>query len=110
MTVGKSLEFRFAKAAPLKAMSAAEMAGYAGIYVSEELLDAKYVLKVDKDSLVLKTRDVPRAELKAMAPDKFTVPGYGLNMEFLRGQGGAVTGFTVSVGRAAGIAFAKTPR
>ena len=50
---------------------------------------------------------MPRAELKAMAPDKFTVPGYGLNMEFVRGRAGKVTGFTVSVGRAAGIDFAK---
>ncbi len=105
MTVGKSLEFRFAKAAPLKAMGAAEMAGYAGTYVSEELLDAKYVISVDKDTLVLKTRDVARAELKAMAPDKFTVPGYGLNVEFVRGGGGKVTGFTVSVGREHGIAL-----
>jgi len=107
MTVGKSQEFRFSKAAPLKAMGAAELAGYAGTYVSEELLDAKYIISVDKDALVLKTRDVPRAELKAMAPDKFMVPGYGLNIEFVRGQGGKVTGFTVSVGRAAGIVFAK---
>jgi CubicO group peptidase (beta-lactamase class C family) len=107
MAVGKSLEFRFAKAAPLKAMGAAELAGYAGPYVSEELLDAKYVISVDKDTLVLKTRDTPRAELKAMAPDKFTAPGYGLNVNFVRGQGGKVTGFTVSVGRAAGIVFVK---
>jgi CubicO group peptidase (beta-lactamase class C family) len=107
MTVGKSQEFRFSKAAPLKAMGAAEMAGYAGAYVSEELLDARYLISIDKDTLVLKTRDVARAELNAMAPDKFTVPGYGLNVEFVRGGGGKVTGFTVSVGRAAGIAFAK---
>jgi CubicO group peptidase (beta-lactamase class C family) len=107
MTVGTSLEFRFAKAAPLKAMGAAELAGYAGNYVSEELLDAKYAFKVDKDTLVLKTREVPRAELKAMAPDKFMVPGFGLNVEFVRDKGGQVAGFTVSVGRAAGIAFNK---
>jgi hypothetical protein len=35
------------------------------------------------------------------------VPGYGLNVEFGRGKGGQVTGFTVSVGRAAGISFQK---
>ena len=99
---------RFAKAAPLTATGAAALTEYAGAYVSEELLDAKYLISVDKDKLVLKTRDTPRAELKAMAPDKFTVPGYGLNIEFARGKGGSVSGFTVSVGRAAGIAFAKT--
>lgn len=115
MTVGKSQEFRFVKAAPVKATGAAELAEYAGTYVSEELLDAKYLISVDKDKLVLKTRETARAELKAMAPDKFTLPGYGLNMEFVKGGGGngkgdKVTGFTVSVGRAAGIAFSKDAR
>jgi hypothetical protein len=42
-----------------------------------------------------------------MAPDKFTLPGFGLNVEFVRGKGGKVSGFTVSVGRAAGIEFVK---
>ena len=110
MTVGKTQEYRFAKAAPLKAMSAADLAGYAGAYKSEELLDAKYLISIDKDKLGVKTRDTPQAELKAMAPDKFTVPGFGLNVEFLRAKGGRVSGFTVSVGRAAGIAFGKDLR
>jgi len=110
MTVGKTQEYRFAKAAPLKAMSAADLAEYAGAYVSKELLDARYLISVDKEKLVVKTRDTPRAELKAMAPDKFMVPGYGLNVEFVRGKGGRVDGFTVSVGRAAGIAFSKDAR
>jgi len=98
------------KAEPVKALSAEELKEYAGTYVSEELLDAKYRLSVEKDGLVVKTRDVARAELKATAPDKFTVPGYGLNVEFVRGKSGAVTGFTVSVGRAAGIEFSKDAR
>jgi CubicO group peptidase (beta-lactamase class C family) len=110
MTIGVNREYRFVKTAPLKPVSAADLAGYAGGYVSEELLDAKYLIRVDKDKLVLKTRDRARAELKAMAPDKFMVPGYGLNVEFARGKGGKVTGFTVSVGRAAGIAFKRDPR
>jgi CubicO group peptidase (beta-lactamase class C family) len=110
MAVGKTQEYRFTKAAPLTATGAAALTEYAGAYLSEELLDARYLISVDKDKLVLKTRDTARAELKAMAPDKFTVPGYGLNIEFARGRGGRVSGFTVSVGRAAGIAFAKAPR
>jgi CubicO group peptidase (beta-lactamase class C family) len=107
MTVGQSLAFDFVKAPPLPALDAAALAGYAGPYVSEELLDARYVIGVDKGALVLKTRTVPRAGLTAMAPDKFTVPDYGLNLEFVRNGDGVVTGFTVSVGRAAGIAFAR---
>jgi hypothetical protein len=110
MTVGKSQEFRFEKAAAVKALGAAELAAFAGTYVSEELLDARYKLSVEKDGLVVKTRDTARAELRAMAPDKFMVPGYGLNIEFVRGKSGAVTGFTVSVGRAAGIEFSKDAR
>jgi len=110
LTIGKGQELRFVKAAPLRAMGAAELAAYTGAYRSEELLDAKYLISVDKGALVLKTRSAPRAGLEAMAPDKFTVPGYGLNVEFVRGQGGKVTGFTVSVGRAAGIAFSRAGR
>ncbi len=110
MTIGKTEELRFTKAVPLKAAGAAELAAYAGAYVSEELLGARYLIRVDKGALVLKTRDTPRAELEAMAPDKFTAPGYGLNVEFVRGRGGKVTGLTVSVGRAAGIAFSRAGR
>lgn len=97
------------KAAPVKALSAAELGAYAGTYVSEELLDARYVISVDKDGLILKTRDTARAPLKSMAPDKFMLPDFGLNIEFAREKGGMVTGFTVSVGRAAGIVFVKKP-
>jgi CubicO group peptidase (beta-lactamase class C family) len=107
LNIGTSQEYKFEKAAPVKSLSAAELAGYAGTYVSEELLDAKYVISVDKDVLVVKTRDTPRAQAKAMAPDKFTLPGYGLNIEFVRGKGGKVSGFTISLGRDAGIEFVK---
>jgi CubicO group peptidase (beta-lactamase class C family) len=107
MTIGQRQDYRFIKAAPLPAIGAPDPAKYAGSYVSEELLGARYVIRLDKGQLVLKTRDTPRAELKAMAPDKFTVPGFGLNVEFTRGRGGQVAGFTVSVGRTAGIGFVK---
>ena len=110
MTVGQSQEFRFTKAAEVKALWAADLAACAGTFVSEELLDAKYRLSVEEGGLVLKTRAAARAELRPMAPDKFTVPGYGMNVEFVRGRNGAVTGFTVSVGRAAGIEFSKEVR
>jgi CubicO group peptidase (beta-lactamase class C family) len=110
MTIGKSQELGFVKAAPLKALGAAELAAYPGTYVSEELLDAKYRISVDKGTLVLKTRDTARAELKARAPDKFTLPGYGMNVEFTRAKDGRVSGFAVSVGRAAGISFTRAPR
>jgi len=110
LNIGTSQEFRFAQAAPIKALNATELTGYVGTYLSEELLDARYVISVEKDGLVVKTRDMARAPLKAMAPDKFTLPGYGQNVEFVRGKGGKVSGFTVSVGRAAGIVFKRDLR
>jgi CubicO group peptidase (beta-lactamase class C family) len=109
MAVGQALKFDFVKAPALKPLDAAALAAFAGAYESAELLDARYVIGIDKGELMLKTRTVPRAELKPMAPDKFTVPGFGLNIEFVR-AGGRVTGFTVSVGRAAGIVFARAAR
>ncbi|MCJ7486751.1 MAG: beta-lactamase family protein [Candidatus Aminicenantes bacterium] len=104
---GEAAAKKDAKAPQVKALSAAELKEYAGTYVSEELLDARYTVSVAKDTLVVKSRTIPEAPLKAMAPDKFTLPGAGLDIEFVRGMGGKVTGFTMSAGRAAGIAFAK---
>ncbi|HMA54272.1 MAG TPA: serine hydrolase domain-containing protein, partial [Acidobacteriota bacterium] len=106
----KEAEAKAAQGNAAITVSPAELAAYAGAYVSEELLDTRYLLSVDKGTLVLKARDTPRVELKAMAPDKFTAPGFGLNIDFVRGKGGRVTGFRLSVGRAAGIAFSKDGR
>jgi len=107
MTIGTSQEFLFEKAAPLGALSASDLEEYAGTYVSEELLDARYTLSVKEGKLMVGMRAVPDAPLTAMAPDKFMVPDFGLNAEFTRGGDGKVDGFTVSVGRAAGIVFKK---
>ena len=74
LTVGKTQEFRFAKAAPLKAMGAAELAAYAGAYVSEELLDARYLISVDKGTLVLKTRDYPAGRAQGDGPGQVHGP------------------------------------
>jgi CubicO group peptidase (beta-lactamase class C family) len=95
------------KAAPLRPLTPALLNEYAGTYVSPELLDVRYLISVDKDKLVLKMRAIPRAEMKAMAPDKFVEFDYGSNIEFLRGKSGKVTGFRLAVGRAAGIEFVK---
>jgi hypothetical protein len=107
MAIGSAQEFRFVQDVPVKVLTPADLAEYSGAYISEELLEAKYAISVAKDGLVLKTRTVPSANLKAMAPDKFTAPGFGLNIEFTRGPARKVQGFTVSIGRAAGIEFVK---
>ncbi|HEX2696055.1 MAG TPA: serine hydrolase domain-containing protein [Acidobacteriota bacterium] len=92
------------KEAPFKPMTDRELGAYAGEFVSEELLGARYGIVVEKDGLVVKFRNPIVGALKAMAPDKFMTSG--LNFEFAR-RGGRVTGFDLSVGRAARIEFRK---
>jgi hypothetical protein len=96
--------YNLVKAAPLAPLTAAQLKEYAGIYVSEELLNATYRLVVEKDALGVKFRSFPPAPFTAMAKDKFAQGGFGI--EFVR-QGRAVTGFTLNMGRAAGIEFIK---
>jgi CubicO group peptidase (beta-lactamase class C family) len=107
MVMGTRPEMRFEKAGPIKALSAAELKEYAGNYVSEELLDVRYTVGVDKDRVTVEMRTMPPSPLKQMAPDKFILPEAGFNIEFTRGKGGKVTGFTVSAGRAAWIVFTR---
>lgn len=104
---GEAAAKKDAKAPPVKTLSAAELGEYAGAYVSEELLDARYTVSVAKDTLVVKSRTMPEAPLQTIAPGKFTLPGSGLNIEFVRGTGGTIMGFTMSVDGAAGIVFVK---
>jgi hypothetical protein len=58
----------------------------------------------------VRAKAVESAPLKAMAPDRFLLVGYGLTVEFARGTNGDVGGFTVSAGRAAGIEFTRSGR
>lgn len=96
--------------APFKAPIPAELSAYAGTYVGEELLDARYIIAVAKDGLVLKTRTEPQAALKALAPDKFMAPGSDLTIEFMRDRRGKVTGFELGLDRAVGILFKRVTR
>ena len=96
--------YNLVKAAPLSPFTPAKLKEYAGDYVSEELLSAKYRFVVEKDNLILKFRSASKEPLKAMAPDKFSLDG--LNIEFFR-KGDRVTGFNLSIGRAAAIEFVK---
>jgi CubicO group peptidase (beta-lactamase class C family) len=96
--------YNLVKAAPLSPLTPAKLKEYAGDYVSEELLNAKYRFVVEKDNLILKFRSASKEQLKAMAPDKFSLGG--LNIEFFR-KGDRVAGFNLSIGRAAGIEFVK---
>lgn len=98
--------YALTKAAPLKPLTDRDLAAYAGDYVSDELLGARYRFVVGKDGLEVKFRNPVVGTLKAMAPDEFTASG--ANIAFVR-KGGTVTGFELSLGRAAGIVFKKAP-
>jgi len=97
--------YTLTKGAPFKPLAAKDLAAYAGDYVSEELLGARYGLVAGKDGLEVKFRNPLAGGLKAMAPDKFT-SAQGISFEFIR-KGGRVTGFDLSMGRAAHIVFRK---
>ncbi|OGD17628.1 MAG: hypothetical protein A2Y69_10090 [Candidatus Aminicenantes bacterium RBG_13_59_9] len=97
-------QYNLVKAAPLAPLTDAQLKEYAGEYVSEELLNAKYRFVVENGALIAKFRSLPPAPFTAMAKDKFTQGGFGI--EFVR-KGKAVTGFTFNMGRAAGIVFVK---
>lgn len=96
--------YNLVKAAPLAPLTTAQLKEYAGDYVSEELLNAKYRLVVEKDSLVLKFRSAPPKPFKSMAPDKFS-QGM-INLDFFR-KGKKMTGFNLNIGRVANIEFVK---
>ncbi len=106
LSVGPSVEYRFEKMPPLKAMSLAELAKCAGTYVSEELLDARYTIRAEDGRLTLAMRTIRPTPLQPMAPDMFVVPAIG-NIRFTRDKAGRIAGFALSVGRAAGIMFTK---
>jgi CubicO group peptidase (beta-lactamase class C family) len=96
--------FDLTKAASFRPLTEKDLEAYAGMYVSEELLGARYGIVVEKGGLVVKFRNPIAGALKAMAPDKFTTSG--VNFEFAR-RGGRITGFDLSVGRAARIEFRR---
>jgi len=51
--------YDLAKAAPLAPLTAAQLNEYAGEYVSEELLNAKYRFVVENGALIAKFRSLP---------------------------------------------------
>ena len=92
------------RAAVLAALTRAALKEYEGVYVSEELLDARYRIEASPDGLVVRARAFPPVALKPMAADQFNCELAGV--DFTR-RGNAITGFTLNMGRAAGIVFRR---
>jgi len=88
-------------------LSAAELEAYAGMYVSEELLDVRYTMSVKDGQLVVAMRALPPTPMKATGKDKFALPEAGIDIVFTRDKAGKVDGFTLDAGRASGISFRR---
>lgn len=98
-------EIKLIRAASVSPLTPVQLREYEGEYQSEELLSVVYKIMIDKENLYVKFRGSSPSALKLMAPEQFT--SEGLNFEFVRDQNKEVTGFSVSVGRAANIEFKR---
>jgi len=104
VTIEGEEESYLVKAPELVPLTPARLQEYAGEYFNDEL-PATYKLVVEKGALVFKHKNAPKAPLKAMAPDKFTLRG--MNIEFARDKNKKITGFKLGAGRAVNIEFIK---
>jgi CubicO group peptidase (beta-lactamase class C family) len=96
---------------PPAILSEAQLREFAGEYVCEELLDARYRVVIADGKMAIRTRNLSALALDPAGTDRFLPPSseWGrITFEFIRGVGKAVTGFTVNAGRMRGVAFVKT--
>jgi len=91
-----------------------ELAGFTGIYFSEEL-DATYRFAVEPGGLKLRIEQEPPLEVRPMANDRFEI-GFPeqaywdqpmASMDFYRDDSGTITGFLLSSGSERDIGFEK---
>ena len=85
--------------------SAAELAGFAGTYASQEL-DTTWRLAVDQGQIFIRHRGLPEQALTPTIKDQFTLDG--MTLAFRR-SGGKASGFSLDAGRVRGVAFTRTP-
>ncbi|HEX9728268.1 MAG TPA: serine hydrolase domain-containing protein [Gemmatimonadales bacterium] len=95
---------------PPYAPTTAELQAFAGRYYSEEI-ETFYTLAVNDTALVARNRRLPNEiVLTPKKEDQFSgSASFFGTVDFVRGEDGAVTGFTVSNGRTRGIMFEKVP-
>lgn len=97
--------------------SAADLAVYAGSYASDEL-GVVYRLVVTDGKLRLaaisdiagfpRAASLPLTELQPTIADGFELNSTPVTLQFSRGVGGTVTGFTLDAGRTRGMLFTRT--
>jgi hypothetical protein len=81
------------------------LASYTGQFRSTEL-DTVYSLSLDKNTLILRTRDIPPLKTTPIARDEFDAGDFG-RLVFERDSGGRLLGFRVFTQDARGIVFKK---
>ncbi|MFN2399381.1 MAG: serine hydrolase domain-containing protein [Gemmatimonadaceae bacterium] len=89
---------------PPAAINARGLAAYTGTYDSRELATA-WTLTIRDSVLILQHRSQGDTRLEPAFADAFTA-GPSL-VRFTRGEGGRITGFSVSIGRARNIGFVR---
>jgi len=95
------------EAVPPYEPSMEELQTYTGRYFSKEL-DVFYRLEIQDSSLLLKIRNTEEIELSPIREDLYKGNVFFIGeLEFLRDSRGSVSGFEVSNGRTAGIAFER---
>ena len=91
---------------PRTAYTAAEIAGFAGTYYSDEL-ETTYRLAVEGAEFLWLTRGVQRTRLPLQAGTRDEFRGAGSILRFERDAGGRVTGLTIDAGRIRGVRFVR---
>ena len=91
---------------PRTVYTAGEIAGFAGVYYSDEL-ETTYRLAVEGGEFLWLTRGVQRARLPLQAGPRDEFRGGGSTLRFEREAGGRVTGLTVDAGRIRGVRFVR---
>jgi hypothetical protein len=87
---------------PAGATQPANLREYEGRYSSNEA-EVDFVLRVEKDTLLLTARPSTRITMRPIYRDGFAA--LGSTMRFTRGTNGRIDGFLVSSGRARRIRF-----
>jgi CubicO group peptidase (beta-lactamase class C family) len=92
-------------AVPAASPTAAELADYAGTYLSDEL-DVKYDVWVGGDTLMLRHRPEPAVTLGPTYADAFDF-GQGRIIRFTRNEAGKVDGLEIFAGRVRHLRFVR---
>lgn len=96
LTIEGEREIPLIKIPAISPLTSEQLQDYSGYYYNEEL-PATYILVVEEGKLLYKHRNAPGEPFELIGKDKF-LSGYG-RVEFIRGKGKKIIGFTLDAGR-----------